>query len=351
MAAEELAFHYIIVFVWMALSAWICLGFLSDKDYLMGAVKGGVLRIPTSVPNPLVWTRASYVSLGFPVLSFRVVKRFSLKYGFKLVFLSAFLLYTWNVWTETLADDPFTIVGVSPSASASQIRRACRQGSLKLHPDKHPGQEEQIRPKFEKHTRACKLLNDPKLKEKYIKWGALPKRDQKDGEAAAAVEGGVSMNILQVGGGSYLLSAMVYLLLLVGTPAYILDNVGDYIYDDAAQLESSIADCKALSEDMKALYKCAPLSSLFLDLAELYLVVAQAEYLDAKARAASAPRTVSSLNSLLTQHQARFYTWKAGNPTLADAEKMDAKSLKLDKAIATSSEALDKRSKGSGKAS
>merc|ERR1712178_317827 len=139
---------------------------------------------------------------------------------------------------------------------------------------------------------------------------------------------------------------MVYLLLLAGLPAYVLDNVGDFIYDDAAICESAIADCKALSQDMQSLYTCAPLSSLFLDLAELYLVVAQGEFADAKTRAKSQPRMASSLNSLLTQHQSRFVVWKAGHATLADAAKMDAKAIKADKAISISSEALDKRSKG-----
>jgi len=128
-------------------------------------------------------------------LSLRIAKRFFINHGFKMVFMFAFMTYTWNVWSESLMvphsllflfifvsfhhlasmmlinislqqDDPFTIVGVSPSATPKEIRKACRRGSLALHPDKHPGNEDYIRPQFEKHTRACKVLNDDKLKDK-----------------------------------------------------------------------------------------------------------------------------------------------------------------------------------------
>jgi hypothetical protein len=36
-------------------------------------------------------------------LSMRVAKRFFFKYGFKLVFMFAFSLYFWNVWSESLS--------------------------------------------------------------------------------------------------------------------------------------------------------------------------------------------------------------------------------------------------------
>merc|ERR1711934_399777 len=182
--SSELALHYLLVAVGLGFFSYFAYGYAQNAKEIFATVKSIGLRIPPTVGNPLAYARVTLVVPLYTTLTVRVVKRFMINHGFKLVFMIGFSAYTWNVWTESLADDPFTIVGVSPSASASQIRKACRRGSLQLHPDKHPGQEELIRPKFEKHTRACKLLNDPKLKEKYIKWGALPKRDQKDGEAA-----------------------------------------------------------------------------------------------------------------------------------------------------------------------
>merc|ERR1719240_2568028 len=121
-----------------------------------------------------------------------------------------FFAYTWNVWNASLSDDPFTIVGVSPSADAKAVRKACRTGSRKLHPDKHPGREEEIRPLFEKHTRACKVLNDPKLRERYIKWGTLPRNDKETGGEIAQGMSGPS--ILSVGGGGIVLSSCFYFL-------------------------------------------------------------------------------------------------------------------------------------------
>ena len=36
-------------------------------------------------------------------LSMRVLKRFFIKYGFKMIFMFAFLIYFMNVWSESLS--------------------------------------------------------------------------------------------------------------------------------------------------------------------------------------------------------------------------------------------------------
>ena len=39
----------------------------------------------------------------FTPLSMRVLKRFFIKYGFKMIFMFAFLIYFMNVWSESLS--------------------------------------------------------------------------------------------------------------------------------------------------------------------------------------------------------------------------------------------------------
>jgi len=339
MGAEDIAFHFIIAGVLWALCVYFMYGYFEQLDEIKSSIKSLMLSIPASVPNPLVWTRASYCFLGYPLMAFRVFKRFWLCHGFKLVFLAATCIYTWNVWTETLNDDPFTIVGVSPSATNKEINRACRNGSLKLHPDKHPGQEEKIRPLFEKHTRACKLLKDDKARNKYIKYGIFPKKDQKDQDVAESGTPFTAGAILQVGGGSFLLSCAFYFLLFAGVPAIILNHIGDVIYDDETKLENNINECKAISDDMHALCKvrddyswsCGRLNSLFIDCAEIFLVTGQAEFMANKARVKSLSTSQSkTLDTLFNSHIQLFYEWKKGSKPTDDAAKRKMDRLNSD---------------------
>jgi len=347
MAAEELAFQYLIVGVLLSITTYWLHGYLQNSDELKDSFMTLAMQLPASVPNPLVYTRILYCFTTKPATTFRVVKRFWLNHGFKLVLMSITLMYTGNVWSETLSDDPFTIVGVSPSASAKDIRRACRNGSLKLHPDKHPGEEEKIRPQFEKHTRSCKLLNDPKAKSKYIKYGVWPKKEQKDGEVAGATGGFTASTILQAGGGSYLLTFLVYFLMAVGIPSLVLENIGSVVYDDETRLDNAITECKSLSDDMLSLYGSAKMSSLFIDIADLYLITAQAETKDAKERIKEFnPKMAKNFESLLGHHMERYAMWQAGvkKDDSAAGKKLEKVEAKIEEARG----ALDKR-RGSSK--
>jgi len=349
--SETLAFHYLIVALGLSIFSYFVYGYVQQFGELFPMLKSVILRIPPSFANPLTYGRATIVVPLYTSLSLRVGKRFMIKHGFKLVFMLAFVIYFMLVWGESLSDDPFTIVGVSVSADAKAIRKACRRGSLELHPDKNPGREDEIRPKFEKHTRACKVLNDDKLRTQYVKWGKLPKSDKDTGGDGMPTSGGM----LSVGGGSWILNFCFFFLLFVGAPSYAAFYLVDMLYDDEAQLAKIASDCKQLSDDMTNLYTYGHFSGMFLDIAELYILVAQAEFGDAKNTCTSLnPRGAKSLDSLLNHHVERFDVWKDG-ATIDAKHKEDhaAKGKKLDARIAEASAAIGnvaKRGKGSAKA-
>jgi len=351
MAGEEIAFHFIIAGVLWSLLAFFAYGYLQELAVWKAYVLKIALQLPASIPNPLVWARASYCVMVYPMMSFRVFKRFWINHGFKFVLLVGTLCYTWNVWTETLADDPFTIVGVAASATSKEIGSACRKGGRALHPDKHPGDEERIRPLFERHTRACKLLKDDKARKKYIKYGVFPKKDQKDGEVASSQFTGGT--VLQVGGGSYILSFCAYFLLFCGLPSIVLVNIGGLIYDKETQIENGVNDCKAISEDMQGIlalssdgksWSTGVMSSLFIDCADIGLEMSLAEFSEAKARVKEISTSKArSLDTLQSCYIDRVALWKRDAKPSEDAVK--SKLASIDKKITDTLNSLNKAGK------
>lgn len=73
---------------------------------------------------------------------------------------------------ETVAFDPFEILGVSSSASDLQIKKAYRLSSLKFHPDKvRDVAPEVAQERFVLISRAYKALTDPVAKQNYETYG------------------------------------------------------------------------------------------------------------------------------------------------------------------------------------
>jgi DnaJ-class molecular chaperone len=70
-----------------------------------------------------------------------------------------------------MADDPYKTLGVSRSASADEIRKAYRDLARKYHPDLHPDDAE-AKKKFQEVQSAFDVLNDPKKKEMFDRYGA-----------------------------------------------------------------------------------------------------------------------------------------------------------------------------------
>ena len=68
-------------------------------------------------------------------------------------------------------EDYYAILGVSRSASAAEIQKAYRNLARKNHPDTNPD-DASLKEKFQKVQRAYEILNDPKKRELYDRYGS-----------------------------------------------------------------------------------------------------------------------------------------------------------------------------------
>ncbi len=65
-----------------------------------------------------------------------------------------------------MAKNPYTLLGISKSASAAEVRKAYRALAKKLHPDVNPGDAKKA-DRFKEITAAYTLLSDKKLRKQY----------------------------------------------------------------------------------------------------------------------------------------------------------------------------------------
>jgi DnaJ-class molecular chaperone len=67
---------------------------------------------------------------------------------------------------QSVAQDPYTVLGVSRSATADEIRKAFRKLAKESHPDRHPG-DKAAEEKFKRYSAAFDILGDADKKKKF----------------------------------------------------------------------------------------------------------------------------------------------------------------------------------------
>lgn len=89
------------------------------------------------------------------------------------------------------SDDYYKVLGLSKSASDSEIKKAYRKLAIKYHPDKNPDNREKAEEQFKKVSEAYQVLSDSEKRQKYDQFGK------------AGLDGGGGGNPFGGGGGGF----------------------------------------------------------------------------------------------------------------------------------------------------
>jgi molecular chaperone DnaJ len=104
--------------------------------------------------------------------------------------------------------DPYSVLGVSKTASADDIKKAYRKLAKKLHPDVNPG-DKKSEERFKEVSSAFEVLGDPKKRALYDEFGEISTRPGFDEQKAREIQrqaqagfGGAARGFEGFGGGA-----------------------------------------------------------------------------------------------------------------------------------------------------
>lgn len=90
--------------------------------------------------------------------------------------------------------DYYSILGVSKTASADEIKKAFRKLALKYHPDRNPG-DKKAEDRFKEISEAYEVLSDKEKRQKYDQFGQYWKQAGQGGWSGASPGGGVGVDM------------------------------------------------------------------------------------------------------------------------------------------------------------
>jgi len=321
MEIENLAIQYLCTFAALALSFYFFCGYAFSIPQIFST--GLVMAL--KLLNPGWFPRALAIVNAYFSLTLRGSLRMWVKHVIKVLFIVIALSYCWSTLSVANRDDPYTVIGATASSSPKEIRKLCRRQSLKYHPDKHPGQEDEVRPLFERVARACKTLNDPKKRAKFERFGIV------ESEEVQGSTGGTGATA-HLG---WFTTALFYLWVLGGVPVALIYNYSHVFTGAEGRLASAMSSAEGLHNDMMCLYKYSHFGVATLDFCELYLHLARWELEEQCkiVKQVSAAKTASKLRSLCEAHDQRMALWLDGatddekNPL---KKKLEAANKKLE---------------------
>src|ERR1041384_7857927 len=96
--------------------------------------------------------------------------------------------------------DPYSLLGVSKTASSEEIKKAYRKLAKKLHPDMNPG-DKKAEERFKEVSSAFEIIGDPKKRSLWDEFGEISTKQGFDEKKAREWQAQAAAGGFRGGGG------------------------------------------------------------------------------------------------------------------------------------------------------